>query len=180
MFTRWFCEVPTCTTLNRNFFFCRTNAGRPTITGRRRPHPRLRPGDNPDLALWKAKGRELVNDKVSHLGAVVLDNMARLTGRTRDDVPRDHEKTVAWAAARTEELHARSFSSARRVGPVGQRMPYQQVNAVAIDPTTAPEPTSSDCTESILPRIARRQSASGLHPISLSRAAGTGPARCHG
>ena len=24
--TRWFCEVPTCTTPNRNFFFCGTNA----------------------------------------------------------------------------------------------------------------------------------------------------------
>ena len=28
VFTRWFCEAPTCTTPNRNFFFCGTNLGR--------------------------------------------------------------------------------------------------------------------------------------------------------
>jgi hypothetical protein len=41
-----------------------------------------------------------------YLGAVVLDNLARLTGRTRDDIPVDVDQTVAWVAARTEELHA--------------------------------------------------------------------------
>jgi len=28
VFTRWFCEAPTCTTPNRNFFFCGTSLGR--------------------------------------------------------------------------------------------------------------------------------------------------------
>ena len=28
VFTRWFCEAPSCTTPNRNFFFCGANAGR--------------------------------------------------------------------------------------------------------------------------------------------------------
>ena len=45
-------------------------------------------GDNPDLTLLRAKGRELVSDQVSHLGAVVLDNLVRLTGRSEEEVPR--------------------------------------------------------------------------------------------
>ena len=62
-------------------------------------------GDNPDLTLLKAKGRELVNDKVSHLGAVVLDNLVRLTGRSKEEVPRDHAALTAWVADRAKELH---------------------------------------------------------------------------
>jgi phospholipase C len=63
------------------------------------------PGDNPDAALLKAKATELVHEKVSRLGAVVIDNLARLTGRSAAEIPQGHEATAAWAAARTEELH---------------------------------------------------------------------------
>ena len=62
-------------------------------------------GDNPDLTLLKAKGRELVNDQVSHLGAVVLDNLVRLTGRSKEEVPREHAAMMTWVADRTKELH---------------------------------------------------------------------------
>lgn len=62
-------------------------------------------GDNPDLTLLKAKGRELVTDKVSHLGAVVLDNLARLTGHAKEEIPREHAAMTSWVADRTEDLH---------------------------------------------------------------------------
>jgi len=62
-------------------------------------------GDNPDLALLKAKGRELVTDRVSHLGAVVLDNLARLTGRRPEDIPREDAAIGPWVEERTAELH---------------------------------------------------------------------------
>jgi phospholipase C len=61
-------------------------------------------GDNPDLGLLRAKDRELVADGVSHLGQVVLDNLARLTGRSHEDIPRDD--IPAWVSDRTAELHA--------------------------------------------------------------------------
>jgi phospholipase C len=63
-------------------------------------------GDNPDMVLLKAKGRELVNKEVSHLGQVVLDNVARLTGRSHDDIPHDADALGAWLQDRTAELHA--------------------------------------------------------------------------
>jgi hypothetical protein len=62
-------------------------------------------GDLPDLTLLTAKGRELVNDKVSHLGAVVLDNLVRLTGRSQEEVPREPAALTTWVADRTRELH---------------------------------------------------------------------------
>jgi len=63
-------------------------------------------GDNPDLSLLKAKVGQLVNDKVSHLGAAVLDNLARLTGRTSAEIPDAYEDALDWAVERTEELHS--------------------------------------------------------------------------
>ncbi len=56
-------------------------------------------------ALLKAKGRELVNDQVSHLGAVVLDNLARLTGRSKEEVPREPAAMTTSVADRAKELH---------------------------------------------------------------------------
>jgi phospholipase C len=65
-------------------------------------------GDNPDPALLKAKGIELVSKKISHLGAAVLDNLARLTGRSPHDIPQDYDAARTWAADRTEELHSQT------------------------------------------------------------------------
>lgn len=64
-------------------------------------------GDNPDLALLSAKAHQLANNKISHLGAAVLENLARLTGRTHDEIPREHDEASNWAKARADELHAR-------------------------------------------------------------------------
>ena len=64
-------------------------------------------GDNPDSALFKAKGRTLVNDKVSHLGAVVLDNVADLLGKSRDEIPHDFDAMGEWLEQGIEDLHAK-------------------------------------------------------------------------
>jgi len=63
-------------------------------------------GDNPDAALWKAKGRDLVNDKISHLGAVVVQNLAHLVGKPVEDIPHDFDTMKDWVQTNVDELHA--------------------------------------------------------------------------
>ena len=47
-----------------------------------------------------------MNDKVSHLGAVVVQNLAHLVGKPVEDIPHDFDKMKDWVAANVDELHA--------------------------------------------------------------------------